>query len=200
MLRVTNNGLARARAQAFGQPWKALSRLQEERFFEWRDRSGSGARGVGEQDPAPYLCTADPAARGPRARSHSGRRRWGPCSCGSRTCEACWHWTAGSPPAGTANHRVKAKLLALKLPWEHGEDSLHPGPWPHFLCGLWSPTSPIRDSRPPSPMAHSTQSAPHILALKGCHQRTGWWDQWDPGSRRGRKHITVRTEDMLGGY
>ena len=45
MLRVTNNSLARAWAQAFGQPWKALSRLQEERFFKWRDR---GAQVQGE--------------------------------------------------------------------------------------------------------------------------------------------------------
>lgn len=124
-LRVTNNGLARAWAQSFGQPWKALLRLQEERFFKGRT-AGAQVQGQGESRTQPYLCTADPAARGPRARSHSGRRRWGPCSCGSRTCEACWHWTAGSPPAGTASHRVKAKLLALKLPWEHGEDSLPP--------------------------------------------------------------------------
>lgn len=47
MLRVTNNGLARAWAQSFGQPWEALSRLQEERFFKGRT-AGAQVQGQGE--------------------------------------------------------------------------------------------------------------------------------------------------------
>jgi len=46
-----------------------------------------------------YLCTGAPGAADPTAGSHSGHRRWAPWSCGCWTCEACSHWTAGSPRA-----------------------------------------------------------------------------------------------------
>lgn len=83
---VTNESQIRAWAQSSGQTWNLLGnkdflKKETKGTYEYgRVRAGHGA---------PYLCTANPAVRGPRARTHSGRRRWGPCSCGYQTCGAC---------------------------------------------------------------------------------------------------------------
>lgn len=85
-----NQSLTRARAPSSGQTQNLLGRLWEQRVFEKEEMEGSWEYGGTSAGPrAPYLCTATPAVRGPRARTHSGRRRWGPCSCGYRTCGAC---------------------------------------------------------------------------------------------------------------
>lgn len=69
-----------------------------------------------QQREAAHFYTADPVAGSPRARSHSGHRMSGPCSCGCQIYEECWSQTSvQSPAAPKGKNRFKIQTRIYKL-------------------------------------------------------------------------------------